>query len=1339
MIGILRRVLAGVTLLPGFLLLFFLIPAKSVNAVPAILQGIITNGATGLPICGAKIVVNGIYTLSTSGGVYSVAVDPVGIFPVSCSKAGFDNFLSQPVVFQQGVTSQLNIQLLECPIPPANVYVFLDTVFQRVPVSWGTPSGNYELLYDDGIQDNFTIWYAQGNMNAMKFTPAGYPMKLTGGTIHIGSSSNYPTGSNPFVPFQVRVYDATGAGGTPGNSLTDPFEVHPLALGWVEFTLPAPVIISSGAFFIAMVQGGNAPNAAGIAIDETNPQFRSYSRFVTGGSPWFPAGGNFMIRALCEGPGGPVLMADQQFTASSYNVYRLHQGEEQNPSVWTMVGSTPANSITDSSWASLPCGPYRWGVKAQYSANRWSPITFSNILGKCWTAPVNLHLTLSCDSTSPAGTSVKMTNLAYSDTVYAAVFDSGGNITFPHVWKGTYQLTVEKFGYDTLLQAVPVASPVSLNLVLMQVKNPPANLVVNDSSLMARWDVPHFEKQIFTEKWNSNSFTTNSWTVEGGGNWEISMNIGNPAPSAMFNAMPRQTNYSQSLVSKTITGQHSTLLKLKYDIFLDNFGTTTVNQMAVEIWDGAVWHTLIEYSNAGGDIPWTKEDIDISGYSNSNFKIRFNATGGDSYDITSWNVDNINIIASEPAQEQANCILGYYFYLGNTIIGYTTKNAYPIPGNQVQFGQTYDACVRALYGSGYSDFSCTSFTSKFLYPVLNLNGYPVEDVAYLEWDKPSALIDTAFMVPPGLIGYAITRDDSLTAIIHSPDSLSWYDYGLEPGYYQYGVAARYDLTGYGFPGQVGESLPSGPLHITISWGRQLPFYESWNQGTFSFNEWRFTPSQGNWIIDPNEGIPAPAANFKWQPPVVNYNYSLESPPFNGLPFNCAAIWLDFGLKLNDRNYTGTEKMIVEAYYNNTWNKKAEIKNTGSLPWTNYHIDISPARGKGFRVRFRASGQNSSEILNWYIDNVNIYPVCYPATNLAGEMIGNAVRLTWSPPTCYGGNLLNEGFEESFFPPVQWSLQTTNPSATWSHNSAASLSGVHSGNFAAGVEWDYNHQDEWLIAHDIYVNGDLTFWSYAFQGSLHQDHYYTMVSTDQGTTWDVLMDMSALPPYPGNTGVNAWLTPYHIDLSIYEGETVDLAWRAVDGDGNGLWYSWAIDDCTIGADDHLQSILSSGQPLQSMKKSTRSSRNVVGYDIYRKSYGTTFFSKINTDLVTDTLWFDENLPLGQYLYYVKAQFNECENAANSDTIMVDVVTGMGVVGSSTLSVFPNPVTEYFTVTSSQELSEIRLYEISGRMAGNWVPVDKHKTTIDIRNLKAGLYLLMVCNGLEIRNFKICLIK
>jgi hypothetical protein len=1319
MIGYVRRVLTWPMLLSGIFLLSVHLSAQSVPSSQAILQGLVSNGANGLPVVGAKVAVNGTFAWSTFGGVYTLVVDPAGTFPVLCSKPGFENFSSPPVVFQPNITSVLNIQLWENLNPPENVYVSIDTATQLIPVSWNPPAGNYELLYDDGIQDNFAIWTVQGNMNAIKFTPMGYPAKVTGGSINIGALSNYPAGSNPLMPFQVQIYDATGAGGTPGNSLAGPFEVIPSAFGWVEFTLPAPVVISNGGFFIAMVQGGNAPNAAGIAIDETNPQFRSYSRFASGGGPWFPAGGNFMIRAKCDGPGGPAFVADEQLPAQTCNIYRLRQGEEQNSSAWTMVGSTTATSITDSNWSSLPCGPYRWGVKYQYPGNRWSPVTFSNILGKCWTAPVNIHLDLSCDSADRAGTSMQMVNLAYPDTMYSVVFDSSGIAAFPHVWKGTYELTAIRFGYDTLFQSVPVTAPVLLNIILLQVKNPPANLVVNSNSLMARWDVPHFEREIFLEKWNSASFNTNSWTTEGSLNWTIASNTGNPAPSAAFNSMPPQANYSQSLISRTISGQHSTLLKLKYDIFLDNLGTTTMNQMAVEIWNGSDWHTLKEYGNSGGNIPWTGEDLDISGYSNLDFRIRFRASGGDSHDINNWNIDNIAVVASEPAQEQANCILGYYFYLGNVISGYTTKNAYPIPGNQVQYGQTYDACVRALYGSGYSDFACTAFTSQFLYPVLNLHGYPIEDVAYIAWDKPIVTTDNSAATPPGLVGYKITRDDSVIATITSPDSLSFYDYGLEPGYYQYGVAARYDLTDYGFPGQVGESQAAGPLHITIAWGRQLPFFESWNSGTFSFNEWRFTPSQGNWIIDQNEGIPAPAANFRWQPPVVNYDYSLESPPFNGLPFNCAAIWLDFDIKMNDRNYTGTEKMIVEVYYNNSWHKKAELKNTGSLSWTNYHLDVSPARGKGFRVRFRASGQNSSEILNWYIDNVNIYPVCYPAGNLSGEPAGNVVRLTWNSPACYGGSLLNEGFEDSFFPPLQWTREITNPSGTWSHTPASASPGAHSGNFSAGLNWDYNHQDEWLIAHNIFVNGDLTFWSYAFQGSLHQDHYYLKVSPDQGATWDVLMDMSALPPYPGTTGVNAWTTPYHVDLSMYDGETVDIAWHAVDGDGNGLWYPWAIDDCSIGADDQ--------------------GRQIIGYDIYRKGSGTNFFSKVNTDMVTDTVWYDTGLPLGQYRYFVQAQFNECANASNSDTIMVDVITGMHELNSSKISVFPNPVTDHLTITSSTELGEIRLYEASGRMVGNWFPGKKNKLTITANALHEGLYLLMVCVNHEVRNFKICVRK
>ncbi|MFZ4520182.1 MAG: choice-of-anchor J domain-containing protein [Bacteroidales bacterium] len=1317
--GIFWRTLAFCLLLPGFFLLPLHFYALTMPFSPAVLQGIVTNGANGLPVVGAKISVNGTFTWSTSGGIYTIAINPAGTFQVSCVKPGFENYLSAPVVFQPGGTSLLNIQLWESLNPPGNVNVSHDTVSQSVAVAWSSPSGAYELLYDDGLPDNFALWTTQGNMNALKFTPVGFPVKLTGGAIHIGSVSNYPPGSNPLTPFQVRIYDAAGAGGSPGNSIAGPFNVVPAGFGWVEFTLPAPVSISNGSFYIVMVQGGNAPNASGIAVDETNPQYRSYSRFVSGGGPWYPAGGNFMIRAKCEGSGGPVFLAEDPVNAGVSNVYRLRQGEEQNPSAWTPVGTTNSTMITDTSWFSLPCGPYRWGVKVQYSGNRWSPVAFSNILGKCWTAPVNIHLDLSCDSAKREGTSLRLVNAAYPDTAYAAVFDTAGNITLPHVWKGTYQLTIVKFGFDSIIQSVPVVAPVSLNLVLLQVKIAPANLVVNDSSLMARWDVPHFESNLFTEDWATGSLTANSWTIEGGSNWAISTAVGNPFPSVMFGTTPAQSNYSQFLTSKTISGQHSTLLKLRYDIFLDNYGTTTLNQMAVEIWDGSVWHTLENHTSSGGDIPWTSADIDISGYTAMDFKIRFHAFGGDTRDINNWNIDNIEVVASEPAQEQADCILGYYFYLGNVISGYTTKNAYPIPGNQVQFGQTYTACVRALYGSGYSDSVCTTFTSGFLYPVRNLHGYPIENAAFIAWEKPQEATDSTLGVPPGLTGYTITRGDSVIATVSNPDSLTFYDFGLEPGYYTYGVAANYDLTSYGFPGQSGQSIPAGPLHLTINWGRQLPFYESWDAGVFSFNEWRFTPSQGNWIIDPNEGLPSPAANFRWQPPVVDYDYALESPPFNGLPFNCAAIWLDFDLKLNDRNYTGTEKMFVEAYYNNAWHKKAEIKNTGSIPWTNYHIDISSARGKGFRVRFRASGQNSSEILNWFIDNVSIYPVCYPAADLEGAPVGSEIHLTWSPPACYGGNILNEGFEGIFFPPAQWTKQTANPSATWSHSTVNSLTGVHHGDYSAGVNWDYNHQDEWLIANNIYVNGDLTFWSYTYQGSLHLDHYYLKVSADQGNTWDIMMDMSALPPYPGPSGINAWITPYHVDLSMYDGETIDIAWHAVDGDGNGLWYPWAIDDCSIGADDHRQTIL--------------------GYDVYRKNPGANFYGKINTTPVTDTAWTDSGLPLGQYRYFVQAQFAECVNSSNSDTVLVDLVTGTGSFMEHKMMVYPNPVTDHFTIESAADILEVSLFTADGKIAGNWSPAGTRKITIEATSLHSGLYLLMIRNRAETRFLKINVIK
>jgi hypothetical protein len=159
-------------------------------------------------------------------------------------------------------------------------------------------------------------------------------------------------------------------------------------------------------------------------------------------------------------------------------------------------------------------------------------------------------------------------------------------------------------------------------------------------------------------------------------------------------------------------------------------------------------------------------------------------------------------------------------------------------------------------------------------------------------------------------------------------------------------------------------------------------------------------------------------------------------------------------------------------------------------------------------------------------------------------------------------LLSEGFEGSWLP-AGWTMiqnntgyQGTYP-CFWSQMSAY----AHSGTYSAGLWWSYYYQDEWLISPSMTIAGacTLSFWTYGYEGSTNGDHYYVMVTTNNGTSWTPVFDLSAL------TG-NAWnyyAYPYNIDLSAYSGQTIKLAWYAQDPTTNdGMWYAWLIDDILV---------------------------------------------------------------------------------------------------------------------------------------------------------------------------------
>jgi len=165
----------------------------------------------------------------------------------------------------------------------------------------------------------------------------------------------------------------------------------------------------------------------------------------------------------------------------------------------------------------------------------------------------------------------------------------------------------------------------------------------------------------------------------------------------------------------------------------------------------------------------------------------------------------------------------------------------------------------------------------------------------------------------------------------------------------------------------------------------------------------------------------------------------------------------------------------------------------------------------------------------------------------------------------GGGGGGEGFTESFeedFPPAGWTLDNTNATTTWVQAETVTFTSGDivpiDGAYQAFLMWEYSGQNEWLITPSFTVptGANLTFWSYtgAF-GSTNGDHYYAKISTDDGTTWTALWDAveSAGSDYEEVT----------IDLTAYQGQDVMLAWQGVDGDGQGLWFSWFIDYITVG--------------------------------------------------------------------------------------------------------------------------------------------------------------------------------
>jgi hypothetical protein len=301
--------------------------------------------------------------------------------------------------------------------------------------------------------------------------------------------------------------------------------------------------------------------------------------------------------------------------------------------------------------------------------------------------------------------------------------------------------------------------------------------------------------------------------------------------------------------------------------------------------------------------------------------------------------------------------------------------------------------------SGTPPLSDPPVTTYVLYPPTNLTIANIDCTAFLHWDKPQ---NPGGSTPPGLIGYRIYCNGSLIHHVSDPDSLIYYDYIDAFGSYNDSVTAWYDLTDYGYPGQFGESRGSSSSY-TMDCSATMPFSEPWDQDSFMYQLWSFIPSQGNWMLSTSVGDPLPTAAFTGTPVLTNYDYTLQSIPMFCRAYTCANLYLEFDSRVVVNNPTSQEKLITEIFCDNSWFPKDTMVNISTTGWVHHKIDISEGDGKEPRIEFRAKGINSADIVEWDVDNIHVYGVCFKPPDFSLNRSENIVHLSWGVP-CTGKQL-----------------------------------------------------------------------------------------------------------------------------------------------------------------------------------------------------------------------------------------------------------------------------------------------------------------------------------------------
>ena len=760
-------------------------------------DGTVTDVDSGDGIEGATVTIsaNSIeqeYVVTTdAAGDYSTDVAVVeGGYTVTVHAGGYVDQSDENVVVVANTYTTIDFVLGETPMPVSDVVAVANASDTEATVTWSEPSEYpvYELSYDDGVADNATCWNAgyEGNMNAIRFTPSGYPAIVKTAKVHIYDGT-WPAG-NILSPTELVVLDDDGGDGMPGTELGS-ITFTPTDYNWVEVDFSAMnIVIPDGDFYIAQRQISTYPNCPPTGIAGGTPANRSYS--YSGGAWGVASYDCFMIRAGISGPRGaetinydgklivketrnegavsiqtaerypgvytpavgnvveitPAAPANRALTG--YEVYRFERTDIDTPANWDLLATVTATEYVDTDWAMMTQGVYYYAVKAIYTITEADAV-LSNQLPK--NMYCNAVFMLSLDTgDEPTGALVKLENINEPEYVYEAVSGPTGTINFPEIWKGEYLMTVALEGFTPIFENLAIVDNYFVkNVLLHEAHATPINLEssVDCEDVHLTWAEGSAGSIEWTQDFEGD-FPPEGWsTVTNGAGWEGTNN-----GSSSYWTIPNHTKYAcanDDAYGSGNDGSNDYLITpiqgftgfTSGTLSFASFYTGAYSQAAyVELSTdgGATWEVI--YTVTASD-SWENITIDLAEYLTSEYAqvlIGFHADDNGAW-ASGWAIDDVALSLGIGAVDSDREFVGYNVYRDDVLL---TED--PITETEYyDYGLTggyYNYFVTAAYATtGESDPSnIASVEIEVINPAQNLTAEQQSwNNVLLQWEAPA--------------------------------------------------------------------------------------------------------------------------------------------------------------------------------------------------------------------------------------------------------------------------------------------------------------------------------------------------------------------------------------------------------------------------------------------------------------------------------------------------------------------------------------------------------------------------------------------------------------------------